>query len=238
MNVTNILFNKESDSRLVSVTMANALKCSPWMVPDLAETTGTNMIPTYATAELQAAFSMNSPSALIPLGHLMTKVNNQPSLDKVNAYRAGCNQPNATALNSNTGIYCSNIYLNAIYRLRESSRILSNYSSPDPNVATNLFAYLALRTVTAYGPDGLNCTFFTYRGPLPVTLIKNMQGLVIGAFIPVPNAPIDDENPIGNDVAIIIIVFIVIGVVTIAIIIAGILAKAISATCSNRVFSI
>jgi hypothetical protein len=86
----------------------------------------------------------------------MARVNNQPSLVKVNAYRTGAGQPNAinpTAADPVT--YCSNLYYTAVQRLATNKDTFLTYGSPDPNVATSLFAYTAQRFANAFA--ALDC---------------------------------------------------------------------------------
>jgi len=179
-----------SDMRLCNVAVDTALGCTPWKVPDMADLTAGAMLPTFGTAELQAAVWQQAPIALVPITHAMTRVNNQPSLDKVNAYRAGCGQPTAgTALAADSFQYCFNLYYTGPARIAKNSAAFSNLGSPDANAATNLFAFLTQRYAMSFGPDGLNCASLLNVAP-PIVPIKNMNNQFVGATIVVPVMPV------------------------------------------------
>src|SRR5579864_3155130 len=79
-----------SDERLLTLVDA-ALGCTPWMAPDLANPG--HLVTALPLNELQAAVSQGLPVALVPNADPMVLVNNQPNLAKLNAYRAGVDQP-------------------------------------------------------------------------------------------------------------------------------------------------
>jgi len=178
-----------SDMRLCEVAVDTALGCTPWKVPDMADLTAGAVLPTFGTAELQAAVYQPPPIALTPITHAMTRVNNQPSLDKVNAYRAGCGQAIANVpTDADSFQYCFNLYYVGPKRIAANSASFSNLGSPDQNAATNLFAFLAQRYAMSFGPDGLNCASLL-NVPPPIVPIKNMGGQFVGATITVPVQP-------------------------------------------------
>src|SRR5437588_5801207 len=76
-----------SDNRLLAVPLDGALGCTPWMAPDLADPG--HMLPALPLNELQAAAHQAPPVALVPAGDPMVLNNNQPDLNKTNAYRRG-----------------------------------------------------------------------------------------------------------------------------------------------------
>jgi hypothetical protein len=218
--VANTLTNG-SDLRLVSVAIDTALGCTPWKVQDMAEVGNVNSIPTFPTAEIQAAVWQAAPVALVPISHAMCRVNNQPSLLKTNMYRAGANQPNAANVQAADGfIYCQNFYFTAPKRMAINAAAFSNFGSPDPNAATNLFAFMGQRFATAFGPDGLNCAALLNVAP-PVVPIKNMMGIFVGATITVPNPPA--AGGLGTNNIIIIVVCTVVGGLLIIGLIVGII---------------
>jgi hypothetical protein len=95
---------------------------------------------------------------LVPFSDDMTRVNNQPNLLKLNSYRSGVAQPVVNNLTAADPIaYCSNLYFTAVQRLAANMGILITASSPDPNIATNYFAYIAQRFANTFGIAGLDC---------------------------------------------------------------------------------
>jgi len=196
LTVVNTLKNG-SDMRLLSIAMDGALGCTPWRNQDLADPLNVAGLPTFGSAEIQAAVWQLPPIALCPISHAMTRINNQPSLDKTNKYRAGCGQTLAIkAADADSFQYCWNLYYVGPKRLAANANVFNNAESPDPNAASNLFAFLAQRYANSFGPDGLNCAALLGQPP-PVIPIKNMGGLFVGATINVPVAPVAAGAPVG-----------------------------------------
>jgi hypothetical protein len=217
-NVVAVLANG-SDERLVSVAMDGALACTPWKVQDLGDTAVVTMVPTFGTNELQAAVWQQAPIAITPISHAMTRVNNQPSLPKTNAYRAGCDQAPAGNVQAADGfIYCQNLYYTGPRRLALNAAPFSNFGSPMACVATNLFAFLGQRFATSFGPDGLNCASLL-NVPPPVVPIKNMGGVFVGATITVPVPPGTTTGLSTNTIIIIVVCTVVGGLLIIGLII-------------------
>ena len=92
-----------SDNRLLAVALDGALGCTPLMAPDLADPG--QMVPALPLNELQAAADQTAPIALVPSGDPMVLVNNNPNLDKINAYRAGVDQPAAVPADALGGVH-------------------------------------------------------------------------------------------------------------------------------------
>ncbi len=96
-----------SDERLLTLVDA-ALGCMPWTAPDLANPG--HKVPALPLNELQAAVSQGMSVALVPNADPMVLVNNQPNLAKLNAYRAGVDQPPSPGTQaSSTRAYCQNL---------------------------------------------------------------------------------------------------------------------------------
>jgi len=185
-----------SDNRLLAVAVGTAMVCTPFKAPDLADPMNAVGLPSLALNELHAMVNQPAPQALVPISHAMTRVNNQPNLVKTNAYRSGVGQPSAgTVANADSVAYCTNIYYNAPKRLAANQALLFNFQSADPNVATNLFAFLCQRFFTTFGPDGLNCASLLNVAQ-PVVPVKNAGGFFVGATITVP-PPLNQNNGTG-----------------------------------------
>jgi hypothetical protein len=199
------------DNRLVGVALAAALGCPPWKVPDLADAANTVGLAAQPLMELQAAKWQAAPQALVTLNHAMTRVNNQPSLTKVNAYRQGVGQPPAATLkDADSFAFCYNYYYTAPARMAKNQILFFNTVSPDPNAAANMFGFLAQRFFQAFGPDGLDCTNLL-NVPQPVVPIKNANALVVGATITVPVAPTTPATGLAQTSLILIVVFSIVG---------------------------
>ena len=97
-----------SDNRLLAVALDGALGCTPWMAPDLASPG--QMLPALPLNELQAAAQQAAPIAVVPAGDPMVLNNNQPDLNKLNAYRRGVDQPTVGNLDAaSTTTYCQHL---------------------------------------------------------------------------------------------------------------------------------
>jgi len=78
------------------------------------------------------------------------------SLAKMNLYRAGVGQTQATALtgtNSGTS-YCQSYASSALF-IATNEALFKGSTSPAPAVANNLFTFLANRFATSFGPGKL-----------------------------------------------------------------------------------
>jgi hypothetical protein len=98
------------------------------------------------------------PQALVPLNDPMARVSGQPNLQKVNQYRLGVDQAAAVTNNdADSTAYCTNLYYTAPSRLVLNQNRFSALVSPDPVVATSLYAYMAFRLFNTFGDNGLGC---------------------------------------------------------------------------------
>ena len=168
-----------SDNRLLSVFLDGALGCAPWMTPDLADPG--RSVPALPFNELQAAAQQKGLIALVPAGDPMVLVGGRQNLDKLNAYRAGVDQPIRTSLPSLRN-YCTHLLSVAPARLQLDEPLTRGQPSPDPTTATSLFTFLASRFVSTYGAQGLGCEHLLGI-PDPVKVQSNGQGVVVAASI-------------------------------------------------------
>jgi len=205
-----------SDNRLLSIELAAAMGCPPWTAPDLANPG--SFLPSLALNELQAAYTQAAPIALVPLTDPMARVSGQPSLDKVNLYRQGVDQQTTSSVNgADSASYCYNLYYTAPKRLSLNSDRFSNLVSPDPNVATSLFAYMASRLSVSFGENGLGCVNLL-GVPNPVTLQTSATGVALGATIYVPPAPV---APVAATSSKVVATFVVVSVLCAIMVIGG-----------------
>ncbi len=182
-----------SDNRLLAVALDGALGCIPWMAPDLASPG--QMLPALPLDELQAAAHQAAPVALVPAGDPMVLNNDQPDLNKVNAYRRGTDQPAAGNLDAaNTTTYCQHLLAIGPARIQLDMQFTQGRGSPDPAAGNSLFTFLAQRFVTSYGPNGLNCVGLLNK-PDPVAVTTDGNGVAISATF---NAGNTNNNGNGN----------------------------------------
>jgi len=185
-----------SDNRLLDVGVDGALGCQPWMAPNLADPG--NMVPALPLNELQAAAQQAAPIALVPAGDPMVLNNNQPDLNKTNAYRRGVDQQPAASLNdASTTTYCNNLLKIGPARLQLDMQFTQNRPSPDAAAANSLFTFLAQRFSTSFGPNGLNCTGLLNLQN-PITLTTDGNGVATAATINPTPAPANANNGNGQ----------------------------------------
>ncbi len=182
-----------SDNRLLAVALDGALGCAPWMAPDLANPGQT--LPALPLDELQAAAHQAAPIALVPAGDPMVLNNNQPDLNKVNAYRIGVDQPLAQRSGAaSTTTYCQHLLAIGPARIQLDMQFTQGRGSPDPAAGNSLFTFLAQRFVASYGPNGLNCVGLLNK-PDPVAVTTDGNGVAISATF---NAGNTNNNGNGN----------------------------------------
>jgi hypothetical protein len=179
-----------SDNRLLSDFVDPALGCTPWLAPDLADPG--QAVPAQPLNELQAAALQGQPMALVPLGDPMVLTGDVPSLAKVNAFRIGVDQPlAATTRDAATRAYCANLRTLAPARLLADEAFTKAAPTVDPNVATNLFTFLAQRFVFSYeqpAGKGLNCQA-RLKQPDPIAVQTDPGGVAIAATINGQSSP-------------------------------------------------
>lgn len=185
-----------SDNRLLAVAMDGALGCAPWMAPDLADPG--QMLPALPLDELQAAAHQAAPVALVPLGDPMILNNNQPDLNKVNAYRLGVDQPPARGMAAaSTTTYCQHLLAIGPARIKLDMPLTQGKPSADPAAANSLFTFLAQRFVTAYGPNELNCVGLL-NTPDPIAVTTDGNGVAISATFNAGNNNGNGNNGNGD----------------------------------------
>lgn len=184
-----------SDNRLLAVALDGALGCTPWMAPDLASPG--QKLPALPLNELQAAAQQAAPVAVVPAGDPMVLNNNQPDLNKLNAYRRGVDQPTIGNLDAaSTTTYCQHLLAIGPARIQLDMQFTQGQNSPDPAAGNSLFTFLAQRFVATYGPNGLNCVGLLNM-PDPVAVTADNNGIAISATFNVGNTN-NNGNGDGN----------------------------------------
>jgi len=180
-----------SDEGLLDLALDTALGCTPWKVSDLADTTGQQQSSAWALNELQAAADQAQPVALIPAWDPFVLVDNQPNLAKLNAYRAGTDQPQVASLaQADTTAYCQNLLQVGLPRILADRPLTQVAPSPMAATANNLFTFIANRFHNTFSdmPGFLHCTRFL-GVENPVQLKTDDAGVVIDATIQLNPAP-------------------------------------------------
>ena len=164
-----------SDNRLLDVFVNPSISCQSFKAPSIIEPT--ELKNSLALNELSASLVTENP-ALIPSIDPMALVNDNINLQKLNAYRAGVNQPILNSLDPNDGIlYCNNMGNIAGPFLYTHNKELTKANPPDKNVGNNLFNFMAIRFVNSW--TILNCKQLT-GNDCPITVTLDNNGVAIG----------------------------------------------------------
>lgn len=175
-----------SDNGLVAAKLDGVLGCTPYMAPDLADPG--HLATAQPLNEISAAKLQARPIALVPSGDPMVLTNGAPDLDKLNAYRAGVDQPaepDPATAQSDLIAFCHSLVQVAPARIAKDKPLTVTQSSPNPAAANNLFTFLAQRFNFTWGPSGLDCANLVAQ-PSPITLQLDGNGVCTGATIATP----------------------------------------------------
>jgi hypothetical protein len=124
----------------------------------------------------------------------MVLTNNQPDMNKLNAYRRGVDQsPVGTQAAASTTTYCKHLLAIGPTRIQLDMQLTQGQPSPDPAAAATLFTFLAQRFVTSYGPNGLNCAGLL-NTPDPVAVTTDGNGVAISATFNAGNTDTQNQN--------------------------------------------
>src|SRR5207237_3916180 len=120
------------------------------------------------------------PLALIPALDPFVQVNGKPNLRKLDAYRAGVDQPRVGSLaGADTRAYCQNLLSAGLPRIVADRRFTSAAASPFPDQASTLFNFLALRFNGTFSM--LPCdTLLDVANPVE---LKTTDGIVVDAKV-------------------------------------------------------
>ncbi|KAG0004717.1 hypothetical protein BGZ80_010087 [Entomortierella chlamydospora] len=176
-----------SDNNLVAALLDPHLGCKSFTAPSLMEK-GV-MLSSMALNELQATLQ-KAPVALVPANDPMVLSNNQLSLDKVNAYRAGVDQPLITSLKqASPKKYCINFDKIAPKYIKAIKDSIINQPSPSPDVANNLFTFMGQRYFASW--TNLGCDVLLKKTSA-ITVTTNKHGVATAVHFcqssPIPSA--------------------------------------------------
>jgi hypothetical protein len=169
-----------SDNRLLTEFVLPTLGCRSFTRPD--QSNGAKLTASLPLQELQAAAHQRDPIALVPSNDPMTLDGDNPSPDKVNAFRAGVDQPKlAGAPDGDPTAYCAGIFTDpaGIQRVFRGEKLYARGKSPNPKGSTNLFTFLASRASETY--KILGCGPLLGRTANPITLTQDAAGVVTAA---------------------------------------------------------
>ncbi len=168
-----------SDNKLVSVAVDGALGCTPWKVADLADPS--QMVTSLPLNELFAAAQQAKPIAMVPNLDPMVLVGNQRDLNKLNAYRAGVDQPAVQSSQmANTRAYCLNLLNVGPSRISLDAQFTAQKASPDAGAANNLFNFLGQRFAATW--VNLTCQQLTGKAS-PITVKTDANGVAIDTMV-------------------------------------------------------
>lgn len=167
LNVSKIVTNG-SDNRLLNIFIEKALVCTSFQAPDLLEPV--ILRSSLALNEIQANVYKSELDALVPAIDPMVLVDGQQSLEKINKYRKGVNQPLLDVLDQQNDIkYCQLMESETIKFLNKNFNLLINSLSPD--IENNLLNFLCARFQFSW--DTLNCNILLQKSsPISTELIN------------------------------------------------------------------
>jgi hypothetical protein len=184
-----------SDEALLSRGVGVALGCTQWTVPNLADEMHQQRSTAWALNELMASVRQAPPVALVPAGDPFVFIGDQASLTKLNAYRAGVDQPQVASLaEADTTPYCRSLLSTGLARIAADRQFTEPAASPFPADASNLFNFLALRfNQTFSNGDGfLHCEqLLGVRNPVQLQMTGDV---VTGAVIDLHPAPAQPQG--------------------------------------------
>ncbi|MGC9669001.1 hypothetical protein ACNTMW_20890 [Planosporangium sp. 12N6] len=181
-----------SDNALLDDFVDPALGCTPYTAPDLAQPGRTTTA--LALNELQAAAFQAEPVALVPISDPMATVDGRTSVAKANLYRAGVGQRPVDSAVDRPEAYCRNVATAGPARVQADRALTRRASSPNPGVASDLFAFLAQRLAGTF--DELGCGKLL-KVPNPVTVVTDKKGVAVDARFAaaVPPVPAPSGTP-------------------------------------------
>ncbi len=193
INPQAIILKNGSDNLLLS-NLDNIMGCMPYKVTNLDDPNNpiNGKISSMALDEIHASVRQQKFYAYLPKGDPMVRINNMPSISKLNAYRQGIFQPTINDLNmADTSAFCAHYTNIQLPRLQKNKQLFIVQPSPDQAISTNLYGFLLNRFSTSY--IGLNCNILLDIAN-PITLIMNNGLVTDGTIALVPEIKINIIN--------------------------------------------
>jgi len=186
---------KNGSDNLLLATLDNIMGCKPYQVPNLVDPTNPliGKISSMALDEIHASIRQQKFYAYIPKGDPMVRINNMPSIAKINAYRQGIFQPIINDLNmADTTSFCAHYTNIQLPRLQKNKQLFIVQPSPDQAISTNLYGFLLNRFSTSY--TGINCQILLDIQN-PITLLNNNNLVIDGTISLVPEIKTNTNDP-------------------------------------------
>jgi hypothetical protein len=148
----------DGDNRLLTKFVNPAIGCQTLTLPDAADPGMTR--PALVLNVIQAMLLQSAPLALTPNNDPMITTNGQPDLLKMNLYRLGVDEPQASIMggDNDPAAFCRNYAIVAVNRFKTLKAKLLAFASPAPGFA-NLFAFMQNRAMTTWA--NLQCQQLT-----------------------------------------------------------------------------
>jgi hypothetical protein len=180
-----------SDEGLVAGILDPLVGCTPFKVPSITAPTG--MSAGLANNELMSNKFPPAVESFVPMNDPMVVIANAAagtvtqSSQKTSLYRAGVNQPpvGAGATSGNGAQFCLNFPQGCLY-IANNQNLFAGATSPMPNVANNLFTFMAQRWANSFAAvPALGCVNLLGNGNLtnPIQLTTNGNAVVTAVSI-------------------------------------------------------
>ena len=171
------IISNGSDNRLLNDFINPAIGCKSFTACNLVD----NNIKQSSLAlnEIQAnLIPLIDTTALVPSFDPMVLNYGIPSIEKINLYRNGVNQPNIIVIDNNDNInYCNQMAnLTPSFFINHQNELL-NMISPITDIANNLINFMAFRFQQSW--KILNCELLTGNPSPIITIIDPNTGIVI-----------------------------------------------------------
>jgi hypothetical protein len=128
---------------------------------------------------------------------MVLKNNAKIDLDKVNAYRAGVDQPWVNSENqADPTAYCLNLVDTGAPRIIKDATFTAQWTSPDPAMGNNLFTFLGQRFATTY--MNLNCKHYLGKKS-PIAVKVNGDGVAVKVIFNGQRAGTGDNSSSNNN---------------------------------------
>ncbi len=183
----NAVVLKNGSDNLLLTNLDKIMGCKPFLVPNLVDLnnpmTG-GKISAMALDEIHAAVRQEKFYAYLPKGDPMVRVNNIPSLTKLNSYRQGVFQPMINELGmGGTMEFCAHMTNIQLPRLQKNKELFIVEPSPDAAISNHLYGFLMNRFFGSY--NGLNCqTLLDIPNPVNLIMANNLVTDAMVTYVP------------------------------------------------------
>ena len=183
----NAVVLKNGSDNLLLTNLDKIMGCKPFLVPNLADlnnpVTG-GKTSAMALDEIHAALRQEKFYAYLPKADPMVRINNMPSLSKLNAYRQGVFQPMLNELGmAGTIEFCAHMTNIQLPRLQKNKQLFIVQPSPDMAISPNLYGFLMNRFSGSY--NGINCpALLDVPNPVNLVMVNNLVTDAMVTYVP------------------------------------------------------